>query len=119
MTVCFLYSEHLKSIDNSDDNKSNLKTGIFNFRNSTLKDSKTTVGQVSSDANSSVSGPFLEKAHVKDMCCSGESCFIEFIKQVGGKDRKCYACHEFYPFLATSFINSIIKEHECHILFIV
>ena len=35
-----------------------------------------------------------------------------------GKKIKCEACRSFYLFLATSFINSIIQEHECSILFI-
>ena len=36
-----------------------------------------------------------------------------------GKKIKCEACRSFYLFLATSFINSIIQEHECSILFII
>ena len=35
--------------------------------------------------------------------------FIEFIKQVGGKEIKCEACQAFYLFFATSSINSIIQ----------
>ena len=38
-------------------------------------------------------------------------CFIEFIKQDGGKKIKCEACRAFYLFFATSLINSIIQEH--------
>ena len=30
-----------------------------------------------------------------------------------GKVIKCEACRAFYLFFATSFINSIIQEHEC------
>ena len=45
--------------------------------------------------------------------------FIEFIKRVGGKEIKCEACRAFYLFIATSFINSIIQERECKILFII
>ena len=29
------------------------------------------------------------------------------------KRDKCEACRAFYPFFATSLINSIIQEHEC------
>ena len=29
------------------------------------------------------------------------------------KKIKCEACRAFYPFFATSLINSIIQEHEC------
>ena len=29
------------------------------------------------------------------------------------KEIKCEACRAFYLFFATSFINSIIHEHEC------
>ena len=35
-----------------------------------------------------------------------------------GKEIKCN-CRAFYLFLATSFINSIIQEHECEILIII
>ena len=35
-----------------------------------------------------------------------------------GKRDKCEACRAFYLFFATTFINSIIQEHECLILFI-
>ena len=35
--------------------------------------------------------------------------FVEFIKQVGGKEIKCEACRAFYLFFATSLINSIIQ----------
>ena len=38
------------------------------------------------------------------------SCFIEFIKRVGGKEIKCEACRAFYLFFATSLINSIIQD---------
>ena len=31
---------------------------------------------------------------------------------------KCEACRAFYPFFATSLIDSIIQAHECQILFI-
>ena len=41
------------------------------------------------------------------------SCFTEFIKRVGLIELKYEACRAFYPFLATSLINSIIHEHEC------
>ena len=37
------------------------------------------------------------------------SSFIEFIKQVGGKEIKCEVCPAFYLFFGTSFINSINK----------
>ena len=30
-----------------------------------------------------------------------------------GKSDKCEACRAFYPFFATSLINSIIQEHQC------
>ena len=30
------------------------------------------------------------------------SCFIEFIKRVGGKEIKCKACRAFYRFFASS-----------------
>ena len=40
-------------------------------------------------------------------------CFIESIKRVKGKEINCEACRAFYPFFATSLINSIIQEHEC------
>ena len=30
-----------------------------------------------------------------------------------GKEIKCEACRAFYPFFATSLMNSIIQEHEC------
>ena len=30
-----------------------------------------------------------------------------------GKEIKCEACQAFYLFFVTSFINSIIQEHEC------
>ena len=29
------------------------------------------------------------------------------------KEIKCKACQAFYLFFTTSFINSIIQEHEC------
>ena len=38
--------------------------------------------------------------------------FIEFMKQVRGKEIKCEACRAFYLFFATSLINSIIQEYE-------
>ena len=36
-----------------------------------------------------------------------------------GKEIKCVACRTFYLFFAMIFINSIIQEHECSILFII
>ena len=35
------------------------------------------------------------------------------------KRDKMQACRAFYPFFATSLINSIIQEHSCQILFII
>ena len=37
------------------------------------------------------------------------SCFIDFIKRVGGNDKM----GAFYLFFARSLINFIIQEHEC------
>ena len=31
-----------------------------------------------------------------------------------GKEIKCEACQAFYLFFAMSLINSIIREHDCH-----
>ena len=40
------------------------------------------------------------------------SCFIEFIKRVGGKEIKCEDCRALYLFFETSLIKLIIQEHE-------
>ena len=36
---------------------------------------------------------------------------LNLLKELKGI--KCEACHAFYCFFATSFIKSIIQEHEC------
>ena len=35
------------------------------------------------------------------------------------KSNKCEACRAFYSFFTMSLTSSIIREHECHILFII
>ena len=52
------------------------------------------------------------------------TCFIELIKQAEEIYQtrcehkiKCEAYRAFFYFFATSLVNSIIKEHECEILF--